>query len=202
MKKIVPFEKEIFFKTNIAEIISIALDHELDIKNCNIDGKFIVSGEYKILSESINNEKFNYELPFNVNIDEKYKIDKANIEIDDFYYEIINDNVLKINIDILIDNLEEKDIYEKKLITDEEEIEAAKERCIEEEVKEKCIEEEVKHNIFNIDQEETYKSYTIYIVRENDTLEEILKKYNVSKELLEQYNDLTEIKIGQKLIIP
>ena len=73
-----------------------------------------------------------------------------------------------------------------------------------EEVKERCIEEEGSlPNIFNnISESETYKSYTVYIVRENDTLESILNKYSTSKELLEPYNNLEELKIGDKIIIP
>lgn len=197
MKKIIPFEKEIFFKTNISDIISIDLNHELDIKDYNVEGEFKIKGEYKILSESVNVEEFNYDIPFVVAIDEKYDLSKAIIDIDDFYYEIKNDNVLKINIDISIDNLEEQPLYENKKIIYEEEKEDQTERCIEEEP----IKKE-KSNIFNIGGEETYKSYTIYIVRENDTIDDIMKKYNISKEVLEQYNDLSEIKIGDKIIIP
>ena len=52
------------------------------------------------------------------------------------------------------------------------------------------------------DSSETYKSYKIYIVREGDDLEFIMEKYATTKETLEQYNDLKEIKIGDKIIIP
>ena len=55
----------------------------------------------------------------------------------------------------------------------------------------------------NIDaSSETYKSYKVYIVREGDDLEFIMEKYTTTKEILEQYNDLKEIKIGDKIIIP
>ena len=33
-------------------------------------------------------------------------------------------------------------------------------------------------------------------------IETILQKYNINKEILEMYNDLKEIKIGDKVIIP
>ena len=49
---------------------------------------------------------------------------------------------------------------------------------------------------------ETYTTYKIYIVKEEDSIELILQKYGISKEDLEKYNDLNEIKIGAKLIIP
>ena len=43
-----------------------------------------------------------------------------------------------------------------------------------------------------------YKSYK----PENDTLEKVLEKYQVSKEELAKYNNLDEIHVGDKLIIP
>ena len=44
--------------------------------------------------------------------------------------------------------------------------------------------------------------YKVYMVREEDSLESILAKYKVSKEELEKYNNLKEMKKGDKLIIP
>lgn len=229
MKKIVPFKKDIIFKTNLAEIISISLEHTLAISEDNlIKGKFIVSGEYKMLDTSVNTEKFSYDLPFTVDMDDRYILDEANIDIDDFYYEIVNDNVLSVNIDVSIDELKEKEIEveepileEKEIIREQlpleerksEEMNTIEERSIEEDISEKrCIEEEdddKKRNktnvteLFNtIDSKETYKSYTVYIVREQDTIETIIQKYSITKEELEIYNDLSELKIGDKIVIP
>ena len=39
-------------------------------------------------------------------------------------------------------------------------------------------------------------------VRENDTIEQILEQFKVTKEELESYNDLSSITVGLKLIIP
>ena len=39
-------------------------------------------------------------------------------------------------------------------------------------------------------------------VRENDTIEQILEQFNVTREDLENYNDLSSIMVGLKLIIP
>ena len=50
--------------------------------------------------------------------------------------------------------------------------------------------------------EETYSTYYVYIVREADTIESIIDKYKTTKEELQNYNDLTEVKVGSKLIIP
>ena len=49
---------------------------------------------------------------------------------------------------------------------------------------------------------EEYRTYKVYIVREGDTLESIVQRYGISREELEQYNDLNEINLGDKIIIP
>ena len=189
MKKIIPFNKDILFKTNIGEITSISLDHELSIENSEITGNFKISGDYKMLETSVNSEPFSYDLPFSVEMDEKYILDKAKLDIDDFYYEVVGDNVLRVGIDVLLDNIEEK------------EIEVVEQRCVEEE--EPVQKPEKKDNTY-YDEEtnETYKSYTVYIMREEDNILDIIKKYETSKEELEEYNDLTNLKIGDKIIIP
>lgn len=237
MKKIIPFKKDIIFKTNLSEITSISLEHELTNEGEDIHGTFIISGRYKIADTSTNVEEFNYDLPFNIKIDDKYDVSNMIVDIDDFYYEIINNNVLSVNIDVLIDKLEEKKIEELKehimnienLNVDEmedrleeldreEEIldvfeEATQKEIVESKmIKERCIEDEEKpkkdtrvlSSIFdNLDESnETYKSYHIYIVREGDSLENIIIKYGVTKEELENYNDLSELKVNDKIIIP
>ena len=58
-------------------------------------------------------------------------------------------------------------------------------------------------NIFeNFNGNESYETYSICIIREGDTIESILEKYSVTKEELEEYNDLSELRMGMKLIIP
>jgi len=52
------------------------------------------------------------------------------------------------------------------------------------------------------DSDETFSTYSIYIIRNDATIEDILNKYKISKEELENYNDLTNLSIGSKLIIP
>lgn len=206
MKKIIPFKKDIIFKTNIAEITSISLEHSLSKNDNEIKGEFSISGEYRISNESIHTEPFEYNIPFNIHMDEKYELENATIDIDDFYYEIINNNVLDVNIDVLVDKLEEKLIIEtpieEVIIPREDILETTKieeERCIEPEE----IESSVESLLNNIEpSKEIYKSYKIYIVREGDDLEFIMEKYSVTKDILEQYNDLKELKIGDKIIIP
>ena len=53
-----------------------------------------------------------------------------------------------------------------------------------------------------INENEEYSTYHIYIIREGDTIDKIMSKYNIKKETLEEYNNIEEIKIGDKIIIP
>ena len=52
------------------------------------------------------------------------------------------------------------------------------------------------------DSEETFSTYLVYIMRKEEALESIISKYNTNKEVLEQYNDLSNITVGSKIIIP
>ena len=238
MKNIIPFKKDVIFKTNISEVISISLENTLTIENDVIKGEFIVSGEYKINDKSNTVDPFNLNLPFEIVIDEKYDTTKAIVDIDDFYYEIINDNVLRVAIDVLIDKLEEKTLIDDFELMDE----TPKRDVIEEDIREflldendqviskipeieeaccervenkmepkqdeRCIEkEEVNEKINSLfsgfsKESEVYVTYNVFIVREGDTLETILDKYNIDVEELKKYNDISELKLGDKLIIP
>lgn len=216
MKKIVPFKKDIMVE-NLYEVTSISLEHTLKNIENKIEGEFYVSGNYRITETSINTEEFNYNLPFQIEIDTKYDIKDLEIDIDDFYYEIIDNKILSINIDVLLNNLEE--IEREEII-----MENIKElNCIDkEEIKPTKQEREIEENSINIDDidvvnnneisniksifnnldVDTYSTYKVYIVRENDTIETILEKYNIKKEEIEAYNDLSLLKIGDKIIIP
>lgn len=109
MKKIIPFKKDIIFNNQLFEITSISLEHTLNkYENNLVSGQFVISGEYKLTSTSKNVESFSYELPFDIHLDSKYILEKAKIDIDDFYYEIINESILSVHIDVMIDKLEEK----------------------------------------------------------------------------------------------
>ena len=202
MKKIIPFKKDIIFKTNLSEITSISLENTLKIEDKTLSGSFIISGDYKITEESKDTENFLYDLPFNIVFDDKYDLSNSIVDINDFYYEIVNDSVLSINIEVLVDKIEEILINEEDVILETVE----DKRCIEEEnevIEKKEEKRETNINLFdNISIEETYSTYKIYIVRENDTIESIMEKYNIKKDALELYNDLTELKLGDKIIIP
>ena len=211
MKKIIPFKKEIKFNTKIFEITSISLEHNLQKKDNNIiNGNFVVSGNYKVNETSINTERFSYDLPFDINVDEKYMLDNVVIDIDDFYYEIINNKSLEVNIDVLIDHLEEKPLIEEKEIIKEEKDEKKEkepENVVRDDKKIEVVEQKsvtkINSLFDNLDSStETYKTYKVCIMRAGDTIESVLQKYTITKEELEIYNNLSDIKIGDKLIIP
>ena len=232
MKKIIPFKKEMLFNNNVHEITSISLEHDLKEKENNlVSGNFYISGEYKVSDTSTNTETFNFTLPCDINLDNKYILKNLKIDIDDFYYEVINSNILKVNIDVLLDNLEEKEEIKEEIVeenrVEEENVEEIEEIQIkstpvqelkndleresddkmEIEEKERCIEDEDISSVNSIfgnfsEQKESYKTYKVYIVREGDSIDTILQKYSVSREILEKYNNLNEINLGDKIIIP
>ena len=111
MKKIIPFKKQIYFKTNVGEITSISLEHTLSpISDTTIKGDFIITGDYKMTETSVTTDPFEFNIPCEIELNENYNLDKVQINIDDFYYEVIDSKILEVNIDVLIDKLEEKDI--------------------------------------------------------------------------------------------
>ena len=250
MKIIIPFKKEVVFKDNISEITSISLEHHLTLNDYLVKGNFLITGEYKVSDASITVLPFNLELPIALSIEDRYDTNKAVCDIDDFYYEIINDRKLSISIDISVDKLREKDIKEvdktvevledssdteivnvednrcidmeeKNLKSDnveesletnndvKEEIKEIRDNKIEErETKDKKIDkaDEVNKKIktlFNTDNNaEEYITYQIYIIRDGDTVDSIIAKYDIDVESLKEYNDISDLKIGDKIIIP
>lgn len=212
MEKIVPFKRDISFETKIAEIRSISLEHTYEIQNNLISGIFIISGNYKLTDTSTNVDPFKFEIPFDISIDSRYELNKATVDINDFFYELINNEVLSVSITLIIDNLEEKEEREMEEIQEEkQEVEEIKPVSYEEAEKDDETEEvkpvsaspETVKSIFdNMDENEGYVVYKVHIVTENDTIESIMEKYDVTKEALEAYNDLNDLKIGDKLIVP
>ena len=190
MKKIIPFSKDIEFDTNVAEINSISLEHTLKLKEENlVSGEFIVSGTYKMTDTSLNTDNFEYKIPFDISIDKKYDTKDIDIDINDFYYEVINNKILSINIEVSIDGLKEKE--EKEVV---EEPEVLEETLENDNLERKESEESAKSIFEDLDE--------VHVVTENDTIENILQKYEITKEELEAYNDLKDMQIGDKLIIP
>ncbi len=285
MHEIVSFTKDIEFKTMINKITSISLEHTLMLSGSDgIKGDFIVSGTYKMTAASQLENDFSYKIPVDIVMDDKYDLTNLVIDIDDFTYEVVDEEILRVNIDLLLDKLELKkveevkedekekeednlvtlddlfmesdtkeklelddlDSHSEKEITDKaddiikdekasEENRDSEEKMTLDDVESVENEKEVQSIAVNsVDTEnikkektilvknesddmktdgaslfssfdsstETYSTYSIYIVRENDSIENIMTKYNTTREQLEEYNDLSDMKIGSKIIIP
>ena len=244
MKKIIPFEKELMFKTKVCEITAISIEHNYKMEDDDlISGNFLVSGEYKMTEGSINREKFEYTIPFDIALDSRYDTNNIVVDIDDFNYSIINNDILKVRIVLYIDGdliknnennqLELKnnnnEIKEESINLEKEVEEPQIEKSVnydrkeEKELPKEDVQPEIELNIENInvnnnsveddskydsslfnnlESGETYSTYHVYIVKEEDTIDKIMEKYSVSKEDLSNYNDLNDIKPGDKVIIP
>ncbi len=222
-----PYTKEIAFDSKIAEICSISLEHELDCGETSIEGNFIVSGEFRSHEVSINKEAFLYKLPFSVDVTDKIVKESVDFEITDFTYEILGDNLLKVNIEFMVTADEIEEIKEENEMVEEEEREEESQE--KEEVREAEIEEI--HQMFleepqeketteemedtRLDQqseelildtagttESEYVTYHIHIVSEEDTLESIVAMYQTDSDTLKRYNGVDTIAVGDKLLIP
>lgn len=257
MKKIVSFEKELDFPSMIGEITSISLDHNLEFIDQNsVAGEFKIRGTYKMTEASTLEEDFHYDIPVDITLVENFDLNSVHLSIDNFYYEVVNDDILKCNIDLLMDGIEEivikEEEEEKEEIVDKVEIPQLKEETLEqldvrecdgdskekkeieveemeEEVAFKTVEDvqklestpkseekveekeqkqvETSNNISSLfeafsDTEETFQTYSIYILRKEDTIENIMDQYQITKEELSDYNDLSNLEIGSKLVIP
>lgn len=256
MKKQVSFKKELMFKTRVSEISSISLEHNILKKDDGIiSGEFIISGEYKMTEGSINREKYNFNLPFDIALNSKYDIDTAKIDIDNFYYDIVSNESLSVDIELVIDAEEVHNDMELdsninnnvNLVTNERgdtikdnninidtnvntnmntfddklsnEIDKSNNKEDNTNIKQpreinidntntntntnnNTNLDKANTNMFTNMEEETYKAYYVYIVREDDTIDKILAKYNITKEDFELYNNITDIKVNDKVIIP
>ncbi|HIR49166.1 MAG TPA: LysM peptidoglycan-binding domain-containing protein [Candidatus Faecimonas gallistercoris] len=265
MQKVIAFDKNLEFKTMVGEITSISLDQQLSFSDdSTISGELIVSGKYKLTAASRLEEDFIFHLPIEIVLTERLESNNRKASIEDFRYEIRDDDTLDCHIELLIEGVEVIDVEDD---TDDEEdkedkedmVNSIEESTIMKDNKEEILEEEhpdiqpvfpsieveqlrsrecdseiekdsksddvaiseksvdtssdvVDNAVENQDvgslfssfkdSDETYATYSVYIFRQNDTIESIMDKYQVTKEELESYNDLSNLTIGSKLIIP
>ena len=227
MNCIIPFTKEVKFDTNIAEILSISLEHEYTVNDAELLGNFIITGEYKSHEVSVNRESFDFVLPFSVNLTNPIDIESVDFAIEDFTYELVDSNTLKVNIEYSVKALElerNEEVFEN--VSEEEEQEATE--IMEDALTQPMVEEQ-EENLEESDREEEevtvsskedmtheenvilnavnnseneFVTYHIHLIKENETIESICTKYNVSSNVLEDYNDVKNLTAGEKLIIP
>lgn len=214
MKKIINYEKDILFKTNIEEICSISLEHDFTVDDGFLRGDFIISGKYKTSSLSVNTDNFEYRLPLEYELENNVDIDTISYDVENFEYNV-KDDELSVYIDFGIRYEEKKvepilPISEKEINFDDVILSSIDEKDAAprvEEVKE-IIEPAERDNydtkplIENIGQGDAYVKYHVHIVRDGESLESIANKYNVSCNLIKEYNNVDTLSILNKLIIP
>ena len=237
MKTIIPYEHDIKFDTKIAEITSISLEREDKLTDTEIVGDFIISGDYKVHSISVNKEQFKYRLPFSIELSDNLIRDSINYDVSDFTYDIKDNNILTVKIEMTL-NAEEVEPEPVEVIEDmpvdslqrgpEEstteispELDAELTSMINSQKEETnnipitnseitttdnstnltdSSKDIIMNNVTNT--ANTYITYNVYIVKDNDTIDTICNTYNVSKELIQEYNDIHDLKTGDKLLIP
>lgn len=249
MKQIIPFKKDLPFKTKVSDITSISLERKIEILDGGIvTGTFYITGDYKMNEGSINREKFSFDLPFDITLDPRYDVSSVKADIEDFYYDVINEDTLKVNIDLYIEaeylpdtsldnnvlteedksdnemndvQKEDESVEEDRNVIIESKSDSKKDEDIEIEKGKEDTSLKIKNgdmndsdierndvddfanDLFsNLDNTETYTTYYVYIVKEDDTIDKIISLYGVTKEDIENYNDITSIKPGDKVIIP
>ena len=215
MKLNIPFQKDVKFTTPVADVLSISLEHDYTVNDKEILGNFTVFGDYKTHEVSVDKKRFEFVLPFSVNIEDRIDKDSIDLEIDNFTYSLKKDDTLSVNIDYIITGEEKNIIFEKPeetsledIITEIDREENEKENTPadtkEENQEEREVLEETKENIITEikDEEESFVTYHVHVVKEVDTVESICHKYNITQMLLGSYNDLNSFKPGEKLIIP
>lgn len=317
MKETIPFVKEIVFPKNIATITSISLEHEEKLYSGEINGEFIISGDYKSHSDTTEKENFKYRLPFSTLIPDNIDYDTIKVNVINFTYEEIESDVLRVNIEIsiegetnqdktikdidfdsistiekpttenredekltteldeflntlednevltedtgeIVDNqidnseteVEDNEMNKIEILDREENLKSIEPEIIEEEplreeiketnlnvaiqnkVKEILTKSEEDNTTIDIDvaeakeketstteekivkenaitetnktkeTEDEYITYHIHLVKAEDTIESISKKYNSNIDYLKEFNNIKELKPGEKIIIP
>ena len=232
MNLIIPFTKDIKFNSSIAEITSISLEHDYTVNDGVILGNFIVSGDYKSHELSVNKEHFEYVLPFSVELTTRIDRNSVDFSIEDFTYEIKNNDTLEVRIEYSVNALEEKEEPQEEVVEeeplferveedvtledmldkinedirdDEEAEETDKEDTMETEViEQRDVTEDDKKTIIDSinDADDAFVTYHIHIMKETDTIDSVCTKYNTTSNILSEYNDLSTVAIGDKLIIP
>ena len=219
MREIIKNNYEVKFKSNISQIHSISLEEEHTLVDNNLKGNFILSGDYKAMGLSLSLTDYKYEIPYTYTVSDKIIEDTLNVEIEDFSYDIDRDTLnIAIEYSVKYDENHEEEIKELDRIFDEvidlrEEVKETVPEVVEELTEERVlkpiellkpdlIEENDAISEDNIEIKDEYITYHICIVNESDTLDSILDRYKISIDVLKEYNDFDELKIGMKLIIP
>lgn len=225
MNQKIEFKKDCMLKTYVSSITDISLTHDYKILDDTIEGYFDVTGSYKVTMSSVETEDFMFTIPFTIALSSLIDKDTIDLKLSDFNYSVEKDVLhLKMFLDMDYQEIEIKedtedneeidnminDLVDKESTTDikspsefhnevmlDNVIDSKEEVSTKEKVSEKNF-----NTIFNEVKESNFSKYKVYIMRSEDTLESILVKYNVTMDEIKEYNDIDNINIGSKIVIP
>lgn len=225
MNQKIEFKKDCMLKTYVSSITDISLTHDYKILDDTIEGYFDVTGSYKVTMSSVETESFMFTIPFTIALSSLIDKDTIDLKLSDFNYSVEKDVLhLKMFLDMDYQEIEIKediedneeidnminDLIDKESTTDikspsefhnevmlDNVIDSKEEVSTKEKVSEKNF-----NTIFNEVKESNFSKYKVYIMRSEDTLESILVKYNVTMDEIKEYNDIDNINIGSKIVIP
>ncbi len=225
MNQKIEFKKDCMLKTYVSSITDISLTHDYKILDDTIEGYFDVTGSYKVTMSSVETESFMFTIPFTIALSSLIDKDTIDLKLSDFNYSVEKDVLhLKMFLDMDYQEIEIKedikdneeidnminDLMDKESTTDikspsefhnevmlDNVVDSKEEVSTKEKVSEKNF-----NTIFNEVKESNFSKYKVYIMRSEDTLESILVKYNVTMDEIKEYNDIDNINIGSKIVIP
>ena len=156
---------------------------------------------YKIIDKNI----------LKVNIE--YSINALELKEEEKIFEPVEErDTLDTILDSISEELEEPKLEEERkedddqmdtLVEEKKTLEEEKTETYEETRDDKISPEEENAILESVNpNEDTFVTYHIHVMSETDTIETICAKYNTTQNLLGEYNDLSTIAIGDKLIIP
>lgn len=225
MNQKIEFKKDCMLKTYVSSITDISLTHDYKILDDTIEGYFDVTGSYKVTMSSVETESFMFTIPFTIALSSLIDKDTIDLKLSDFNYSVEKDVLhLKMFLDMDYQEIEIKedtedneeidnminDLMDKESTTNikspsefhnevmlDNVLDSKEEVSTKEEVSEKNF-----NTIFNEVKESNFSKYKVYIMRSEDTLESILVKYNVTMDEIKEYNNIDNINIGSKIVIP
>lgn len=216
MNKVFTLDREFLFRTNIYEIDSISVEQNYDIDSSIINGEFIVAGSYRLHEISINKEDFSFKIPFKHELKSNINLDTVKLDINDFNYNFNNKDELSVHIEYIITAEESIKVFEDEEKLDDflnsndydvvdlrEDNEIKMPTITKEEDTISSNNEIDKDMIINsINGDDEYVLYHVHTVGINDSIESITKKYNISINTLKEYNNIDNLELNMKLIIP
>lgn len=173
------------------DITNFIYDYKKDELIVNID--YEITGDKKSILLFDNEESLDEFLS-------KREVEVVDTRIDDIK-EKINNTEKEENIDERksIDKIEEKELIDKKQELSLEDTRTSE--IIEEESNRDSIKSDDIINSIN-NNTDNFITYKVYKLHENETLESIVIKYHTTIDDLKEYNDLNNLNIGDKIIVP